>query len=160
MLAHTGIARTQETWSFFLSWNNSVRMNSKNLRKHPKSKSFLWRVVEYVRFERDAGWQIMIITLTLDNLWLSVCLCLSFRAVSHKMPLAESVGFQPATHGPQVYVEVFLGCQVWKSGVAKVSSYSRHVEWLDGNVKDARTARVTTATWHCPPPQKRILVNS
>eukprot|EP00434_Breviolum_minutum_P015290 symbB.v1.2.013474.t1/scaffold954.1/size149253/1 len=62
-------------------------------------------------------------------------------ALRHPLPLGflrvsldgiTAAGPLPST----VYVEVFLGCQVWKSGVAKVSSYSRHVEWLDGNVKD------------------------
>eukprot|EP00438_Fugacium_kawagutii_P003780 Skav210868 [mRNA] locus=scaffold4964:78761:82865:- [translate_table: standard] len=36
---------------------------------------------------------------------------------------------------PIVYVEVYLGCHVWKSSVAKVSNYSQQVEWIRENVK-------------------------
>eukprot|EP00435_Cladocopium_sp_Y103_P029284 s1487_g7.t1 len=35
-----------------------------------------------------------------------------------------------------VHVEVELGVQRWQSGLAKVSSYSRQAEWLEGNVKE------------------------
>ncbi|CAK9102489.1 Extended synaptotagmin-3 (E-Syt3) [Durusdinium trenchii] len=50
---------------------------------------------------------------------------LSLEGVTAAGPLPSSV-----------YVEVLIGCSVWKSAIAKVSSYSRQVEWVEGNVTD------------------------
>ena len=35
-------------------------------------------------------------------------------------------------------MEVELGVQRWQSGLAKVSSFSRQAEWLEGNLKASR----------------------
>ena len=45
---------------------------------------------------------------------------------------------QPLTSHVEVHVEVELGVQRWQSGLAKVSSFSRQAEWLEGNLKASR----------------------